>query len=479
MIFKEIYCKYITTALGNKLSNIIAYDDLKKVILEAYDKSYKKFYPNLDLENSSFNEIKEPEATLETVTQYMVSYHCNSTMVENEYCRPHGDQLRKKSYFLDKKYACAAPYTTLRFEFNGDMSVCCANKQHIIGTYPSVTPYEAWNGSQLSMLRRAINNYDFHLGCQGCLHQVLIGNETNTMMEAANIAAATSCRGNINSKKALVRETNKYPLDLTFQLQNNCNYECIMCSGEYSSSICKNRDGKQSPPNVYDDSFLEKIKPFLQHAESCNFLGGEPFLIPIYYDIWNILRDINPECRISITSNGSIYTKRIEDILLSLPNSSLVISLDSLIPETYAYIRRRGDLNNVLSNIDKFVKIDKLKSLAVCPIIQNVYELPNFVNFCIERNINLWINNVTDIISNPGTAFYKGLYENGISENINNVVFKEEVINEFRLWTLPQKEKIKIKNELFSHNYPKRYQDKIISFTNFLLNYKHDTAPKE
>jgi MoaA/NifB/PqqE/SkfB family radical SAM enzyme len=298
-------------------------------------------------------------------------------------------------------------------------------------------------------------------------------------MEAANIAATNSRRGNINSKKACVQGVNKYPTELTFQLQNNCNYECIMCSGEYSSSICKNRDGKLPPPCVYDDAFIEKIKPFLQHAESCHFLGGEPFLIPIYYKIWDIIREINPECHVSITTNGSIYTKRIEDILTVLPNSSLVVSLDSLVPETYNYIRRRGDLYNVLSNIDKFLKSNKLKSLAVCPLIQNVYELPNFVNFCAERNLNLWINNVTDIISNPGTSFYKELYENGSSENTNNVIFKEEYINEFRLWTLPQKEKIKIKNELLSHSYPKPYQDKIISFVNFLLNYKHDTAPKE
>ena len=473
MIYEALYKLYITTALKNGITDIISYEDFKKTTAEVYELTYKKYYPDLDLEKSNVADF-EGKTDAETIIQYVVSHHCNKLKKDNSFCRPHKEQIARKPYFAGKRYACIAPYRTLRFEFNGNMTVCCANKYHVIGTYPENSPKEAWEGNQLAMLRRAVANYDFHLGCQTCMHQILIGNEMNTMMEAANSQDEL-----LNSKKACVQSEKKYPADLTFQLQNNCNYECIMCSGEYSSSICKNRDGKLPPPSVYDDTYIEKITPFLQHAESCNFLGGEPFLIPIYYKMWDIIRDINPNCAVNITSNGSIYTKRIEDMLSNLPNARIIISLDSLVPETYAYIRRRGDLNVVLNNIEKFLATKKLTSLAVCPIIQNVYEIPNFVKFCAKRNINIWFNNVTDIISDNDTYHYKDLYENGIAENTNKVVYNEDRINEFRLWTLPQKEKIKIKNELCSHSYPLEYQTKVTSFINFLLNYSRDTAPKE
>src|SRR5690606_6216470 len=80
-------------------------------------------------------------------------------------------------------------------------------------------------------------------------------------------------------------EVQEYPAVMEFELSNKCNLECVMCKGELSSTIRKQRD-KLPPLNTpYDSTFVEQLKEFIPHLKEAKFLGGEPFLIDIYYEI--------------------------------------------------------------------------------------------------------------------------------------------------------------------------------------------------
>jgi len=56
-----------------------------------------------------------------------------------------------------------------------------------------------------------------------------------------------------------------------------------MCHGSIIEHS-QNRDKLPLSPLAYDDAFVKQLKiiPYLKEAK---FYGGEPFLIPIYYDI--------------------------------------------------------------------------------------------------------------------------------------------------------------------------------------------------
>jgi predicted RND superfamily exporter protein len=52
--------------------------------------------------------------------------------------------------------------------------------------------------------------------------------------------------------------------------------------------------------------------------------------------------------------------------------------------------------------------------------------------------------------------------------DINDIII---CVKEFRLRTLPQKEKLKIKYSLLRKKYPPRYKEAVNSFLNYLTNY--------
>lgn len=387
-----------------------------------------------------------------SIVERAIQYYAEDNNIKNPYVEYQKPLLRNHKFFEGKSCVCASPYTSLRFDFGGKMTVCCVNRDFIIGTYPQDTPMQAWFGKKIKELRESLDDYDFSKGCNDCARNILKGNGENSII-ALNESLGLS--NYINSK---------FPTQLIFQLHNTCNYECIMCGGEFSSSIRKNRECLPPIPNAYDDSFLDKIKLFLQKARMVSFIGGEPLLLPINIKIMELLSQINPNVKIDLVSNGSVYSSKIEALLKSLPNCTVNISIDSVNPETYKNIRRNGKLETVIKNIDSLISIDRMGTLSMCVIIQNVYEVHDFIEFCEKRNREILFNNV-DV--SMGITMYNDTHENGNAER--DPIYTGKKIPEFRLWKLPMEEKLKIKDYLLSKKYDDNRQDKINSIINFIM----------
>ena len=63
--------------------------------------------------------------------------------------------------------------------------------------------------------------------------------------------------------------------------------------------------------NLQDD-FVKQLTPFIEKAEEIKFLGGEPFITPIYFQIWDLIAEVNPTVKIVITTNATILTKKVK-----------------------------------------------------------------------------------------------------------------------------------------------------------------------
>src|SRR5205814_4784152 len=94
------------------------------------------------------------------------------------------------------------------------------------------------------------------------------------------------------------------PRIMEFCLENTCNLACVMCNSLLSSSIRKN---EHLPPlkKQYDEHFADQLIPYIPYLKEAIFSGGEPFLIPLYYKIWEQMLDINPDITICVVTNGS------------------------------------------------------------------------------------------------------------------------------------------------------------------------------
>ena len=53
----------------------------------------------------------------------------------------------------------------------------------------------------------------------------------------------------------------------------------------------------------------------MPHLEEMKFLGGEPFMIGIYYDIWGEVARVNPGVKIRITTNATTLNPRTKTLL--------------------------------------------------------------------------------------------------------------------------------------------------------------------
>ncbi len=285
--------------------------------------------------------------------------------------RPEVDQFR----------FCHAPFNNIYFGNRGYVMACCFNKLHVIGRYPQQSIAEIWNGEKANELRKAITFGDFSKGCTGC----------QALFEHQNFGGIPASVYDRHS------HTHSFPKRMEFELDNTCNLECVMCTGELSSAIRERRERKPPILSPYDDAFIQQLEQYIPFLETAQFLGGEPFLIPVYFGIWEKISALNPSVKISIQTNGTILNSRVKRLLDEL-QVSISISIDSLKRDTYKRIRVNGDLERVLENVAYFSDYVKRKqtslSFSFCPLTENWTEIPDFVAFCNGQHASVFFNTV-------------------------------------------------------------------------------------
>jgi len=264
---------------------------------------------------------------------------------------------------------CNAPATNMYFSQTGEVKVCCHNMEFTAGKYPEQTLEQIWNSPEAESMRQAMREYKLEGGCEICADDLRTGSfEEVRARHFDNIPAHA-----------------KYPTQMEFLLTNTCNLECVMCKGEFSSSIRQNREGLPPIKNVYDDAFIEQLKPFIPYLHETRFSGsGEAFLIEQNYKIWELIIAINPSCKIMIQSNGTVLNSRIK-ALLERGHFQLGVSLDSLQQDVFETIRPNAKFERVMENITYFSNYSRERkrkfNISTCVMRQNRMELPAFLEF--------------------------------------------------------------------------------------------------
>jgi MoaA/NifB/PqqE/SkfB family radical SAM enzyme len=314
-----------------------------------------------------------------------------------------GDVLREYNAVrqcADKESICHAPESSMYFGRDGLVSACCYSRMAPLGRYPEQSIESIWTGAQAGAMRAALRNSTLPAGCNLCADELCAGNYSGLLASSFDaLARPRPSRRPIAQIKAFVQAgaAKRYPAQLEFELSNTCNLECAMCSGFWSSTIRAKREKLPPLPQFYDSAFVDQLVPFLPHLKRAKFLGGEPFLIDVYYEIWERLIDLNPDCEVAITTNGTVYTHNVKRILEKL-NCQITVSLDSVNSFTYGRIRKNAKLERTLSNLDAFREVNRRKkkglTIAVCPMIANCRELPEIIQFANDRGILVFFNTV-------------------------------------------------------------------------------------
>lgn len=133
---------------------------------------------------------------------------------------------------------------------------------------------------------------------------------------------------------------------LRLSVTDLCNYRCVYCMGE--EGVCKKAHS--------DILSLEEFAEIAQAAVRCGvkkirLTGGEPLLRPGIVSLCRMLRCIEGLEELTLTTNGSFLPAMARD-LKDAGVDRLNISVDTLRPERFAAITRRGQLADVERGLD-------------------------------------------------------------------------------------------------------------------------------
>lgn len=282
------------------------------------------------------------------------------------------------------KHFCYAPYTSMFFSLHGKMAPCYATYNGTSDVYSkNKSIRESWFNGSFAEIRKEHSKCNYSENCKFC--EELFKNKAYGSMLMQKYEHYAFSKSN-------------YPKIMEFELSNKCNLECIMCDSNLSSAINKRENHSSIITENYGSAFIEELKEFIPHLQTAEFTGGDPFLIEIYYQIWDMIIEMNPKCCILITTNANCMNERIKRLLDKSTNISFNISFDSVSKNIYESIRINGNYDKAIENINFFnayCKKNKTSlNLMVCPMTINRFDLPKIVEYANKIKVGIYFHTV-------------------------------------------------------------------------------------
>ena len=142
-----------------------------------------------------------------------------------------------------------------------------------------------------------------------------------------------------------------YPDRLYLELTNHCNFQCIMCpngrglmkreKGFIDYNLCKNIVDEMAP----------HVDTIVLHA------WGESLLHPRIFDIIKYCE--NYGVRTEFSTNTSLLNENIDRKIIDSGLSMIYLCIDGVTKDTYEYIRKNGDFERSVKNVEEFLKIKR------------------------------------------------------------------------------------------------------------------------
>jgi MoaA/NifB/PqqE/SkfB family radical SAM enzyme len=283
-------------------------------------------------------------------------------------------------WLREPEYVCHASFSNMYFNVIGQASPCWLTFFEA-PRYPENSIRDIWFGTFFEQMRETFRQNQLDHRCRVCERNINKKLFMNPLSRA------------YDNDYGLI----EYPRTMEFELSNQCNLACQMCNGRLSSTIRRVRDNLPPHESPYDESFVEQLGEFLPHLKEARFNGGEPFLQKQCWSLWNKIADENPEIEITVATNGTVWSPKVEDIL-KRAKFRVNLSLDGFSKLTYESVRRNANFESVMQNVQRFGAYchshETKFSLMINPMRVNWQELTAMVEFCNENSYHLWFNTI-------------------------------------------------------------------------------------
>ena len=280
-------------------------------------------------------------------------------------------------------FYCAAPWRGLHINPRGDVKPCCAGNPNMLGNLNNKSIDEILNGPELTEIRSALQQGQYHEFCHGCQVRESRGGDSertwhNTINESFDPAQA-----------GLDYE---YPTLLDIRWNSTCNLSCNYCSPADSSKWAAL---KKLPINNNTRNYYLEVCEFIennnQHIKEVALVGGEPLLLP---ENERLLDAIPTDTVITVITNlsNNLETNKVFQKLAQRPRVGWSMSFENIGPK-FEYVRYGANWDQQLQNLD--LVQDLIKHQGHWGGIHAVYNLYNathlveFKNFAHERGLSI------------------------------------------------------------------------------------------
>ncbi|MEZ5179703.1 MAG: SPASM domain-containing protein [Acidimicrobiales bacterium] len=234
---------------------------------------------------------------------------------------------------------CTAPYLVMDFDPAGNVQACCVNAMYPLGNVTRSSIREIWEGERARKLRRdragrprlRLRRLPAPPGVRRRRPGLLVLQQLPGARARPRVAVAHGVRPPQHVQRG-VHHVRRRP----------------------SSKIRTGREGRPPLAHAYDDRFFEELEEFLPHLGIAEFRGGEPFLMPEHFRIWDSLLRLDHRIPCNITTNGTILTDKVRALMEELP-FSFVVSIDGSTRETLEAIRVGVSWDKLTANIPQFL----------------------------------------------------------------------------------------------------------------------------
>ena len=313
------------------------------------------------------------------------------------------------------KSLCSYPFKHILADTNGHQKICCMPMEYIekSGGYRHYTMKDGltagWNSDYMKDIRLKMSRGEKVSTCAKCYHLESLGLQSLRTM--AGIQDANDYLSKMNNDGSL----NIMPSKIELHFGNICNLRCRMCSHYYSHAWGKELlQIQEKDPDffkwiqqqggnvngwttgnlseVYDwfkdkELLLKVFKEISDYIEDIQIIGGEPTVIPEFWQLFEFLKEQNTisQKKIQINTNGTNINLKIIKYFKDLKQSSIWVSVDAL-DRRNRYIRFPCDWSTILKNLKIYQDLNKeTPSIQYCvsptPQILNVDQLVDFVLF--------------------------------------------------------------------------------------------------
>lgn len=260
---------------------------------------------------------------------------------------------------------CLLPWTFMQIHAGGMMQCCAVAPDTDIGDFlldycdkvsedPECDPF---NNEGLQAIREGILTGNLRPMCRNCF---FVANElitTEELKKRLKKLLAPRLPG-VNLDEIDLRKVHAYTW-MAISFTNRCNLSCVYCV----QSVHKNSNPYFKMDFPYE--YAEKTLDFLaaqgvERFSTC--VEGEATLYKHWYELFSKFHAKYPHIKMWMTTNLNREFSD-EELELLANYHVLDISIDSLDPALYSKMRRNGNLELLLKNIDLI--LDKVKKLGI------------------------------------------------------------------------------------------------------------------